>query len=319
MKYLYQDLSDSQFETLILFLCQSLLGISVQCFSSGRDGGRDAKFIGTAQMYPSTTAPWTGTVVIQAKHTNGNNRSFSESDFFSIEGKNTIIAKEIPRIKSLIEKNELHHYMLFSNRRLSAIAEIAIRNHISEKCGLPQGSIFLCGTEMLEIFLKKFPEVATLANLDPIDSPLTVSADDLSRVIEALAHQKINLKYIVDDFPTERVSYEDKNRLNNMTKEYANAILKKYLKDTAQIRMFLTMPENKDLLRMYESIVDEFDLKIIAKRKDYQTFDNLMEYLADLLFSRDPVLCHHKSLVRLMLFYMYWNCDIGEVDCAKAD
>jgi len=66
---------------------------------------------------------------------------------------------------------------------------------------------------------------------------------------------------------------------------------------------------------MYESVVDEFELKIIAKRKDYQTFDDVMEYLVDLLFKRDPILRQHshKRLTRAMLFYMYWNCDVGEV------
>ena len=33
----------------------------------------------------------------------------------------------------------------------------------------------------------------------------------------------------------------------------------------------------------------------------------------DLLFNRDPVLRQHahKRLTRAVLFYMYWNCDIG--------
>ncbi len=40
-----------------------------------------------------------------------------------------------------------------------------------------------------------------------------------------------------------------------------------------------------------------------------------MEYLIDLLFARDPILRkrEHKRLTRAVLFYMYWNCDIGEV------
>ena len=33
MKFAYEDLSDDQFESLIVFLCQRLLGISVQGFA----------------------------------------------------------------------------------------------------------------------------------------------------------------------------------------------------------------------------------------------------------------------------------------------
>lgn len=316
MKFAYEDLSDDQFEELILLLCQRLLGVSVQGFSKGPDGGRDAKFVGMAERHPSTAAPWIGTTIIQAKHTNGHNRNFSESDFFSLNAVNTVVGKEIPRIKKLREAKQLDHYMLFANRRLAGNAETEIRDYIASQCDIPVSSIYLCGLEQLEIWLKRFPEVAKEADLDYVDSPLIVSPDDLAEVVQALARQKDVLVAVLDDPPTMRVTYEQKNLLNNMSVEYAKAQRRKYLKETVQIRAFLAAPENFELLRMYESVVDEFQLKIIAKRKDYQTFDEVMEYLVDLLYNRDPILRQHvhKRLTRVLLFYMYWNCDIGEVD-----
>lgn len=321
MKYAYEDLSDDQFERLIVLLCQRLLGISVQGFAKGPDGGRDAKFVGTAELHPSKVAPWTGTTIIQAKHTNGYNRNFSESDFFSTTTANTVLSKEIPRIKKLREANQLDHYMLFANRRLAGNAESEIHEHIAAQCGIPASSIYLCGLEQLEVWLKRFPDVAKEADLDPVDSPLIVSPDDLAEVVQTLARQKDCVLALLDDPPTPRVTYEQKNILNNMSIEYAKAQRRKYLKETAQIRTFLAAPENIKLLRLYESVADEFQLKIIAKRKDYQTFDEVMEYLVGLLFNRDPVLRQHghKRLTRAVLFYMYWNCDIGEVGDAPAD
>lgn len=320
-KFAYEDLSDGQFESLIILLCQRLLGISVQGFAEGPDGGRDAKFNGTAELYPSKASPWIGITIIQAKHTNGFNRNFSESDFFSTSTKNTILSEEIPRIKKLREAKHLDHYMLFSNRRLSGNAETKISEYIATQCSIPVSSICLCGIEQIEIWLKNFPEVARGANLDPVDSPLIVSPDDLAEIVQALARQKEGLVKLIDAPPTVRVSYEQKNALNNMSAQYAREQRHRYLKETAQIRTFLAAPENLELLRMYESVVEEFQLKIITKRKDYQTFDEVMEYLIDLLFSRDPVLRQrgHKSLTRMVLFYMYWNCDIGEVNDAEAD
>jgi hypothetical protein len=321
MKFAYEDLSDDQFEKLIVFLCQRLLGISVQGFAKGPDGGRDAKFVGTAELHPSAAAPWVGTTIVQAKHTNGYNRNFSESDFFSTSASNTVLGKEIPRIKKLREAKQLDHYMLFANRRLAGNAESEIREYLAKQCGIPAASIYLCGLEQLEVLLKAFPDAAVKANLDPIDSPLIVSPDDLAEVVQALARQKDGISALLDDPPTARVTYEQKNLLNNMSAEYAKAQRRKYLKETAQIRAFLAAPENLELLHMYESVVDEFQLKIVAKRKDYQTFDDVMEYLVDLLFNRDPVLRQHahKRLTRAMLFYMYWNCDIGEVDDAATN
>lgn len=321
MKFAYEDLSDDQFEVLIVLLCQRLLGIAVQGFAKGPDGGRDAKFVGTAELHPSKAAPWVGTVIVQAKHTNGYNRSFSELDFYSKSSSNTVVGKEVPRIKKLREAKQLDHYMLFANRRLTGNSETEIRDHIAAECGVPASSIYLCGLEQLELWLKRFPEVAQEANLDAVDSPLIVSPDDLAEVVQALARQKDGLTALLDDPPTVRVTYEEKNALNNMTAAYAKEQRRKYLKETAQIRTFLAAPENIELLRMYESVVDEFQLKILAKRKDYQTFDEVMEYLVDLLFSRDPVLRQHahKRLTRAILFYMYWNCDIGEVGDAAAN
>jgi hypothetical protein len=321
MKYAYEDLSDAQFEDLILFLCQRLLGISVQGFAEGPDGGRDAKFVGTAELHPSKAAPWVGTTIIQAKHTNGYNRNFSESDFFSASSTNTVIGKEIPRIRKLRANKQLEHYMLFSNRRLAGNAESGIRAHIATECGIPEVSIYLCGLEQLEIWLKTFPEVPRLANLDPVDSPLIVSSDDLAEIVQALARQKKSVSAVLDHPPTPRVTYEQKNALNSMTVEYAKELRKRYLKETRQIYTFLSAPENIELARMYTSVVDEFQFKIVANRKDFQNFDKVMEYLVDLLFDRDPVLRQraHKRLTRAVLFYMYWNCDIGEVGDVKTD
>lgn len=319
MKYAYEDLSEAQFEELVVLLCRQLLGMGVQGFAKGVDGGRDAKFVGVAQLLPSTAAPWSGTVIVQAKHTNGYNRSFSEGDFFNPKSANTVVGKEVPRIKKLCDGKQLDHYMLFANRRLTGNAESDIRAHIAKACDLPEQSIMLCGLELLESWLKEFPDVPTKANLDPVDSPLIVSPDELSEVVQAVARHMDEAVKTFDAPPTPRTPYETKNAANGMTAEYAKALRKRYLKETAQVKVFLAAPENEELLRMYESVVDEFQLKIISKRREYQSFDEVMEYLLDLLFKRDPLLSANKRLTRVMLFYMYWNCDIGAGEDAAAN
>ncbi|KQY73400.1 MULTISPECIES: ABC-three component system protein [unclassified Brevundimonas] len=320
MKFAYEDLSEDQFERLIVLLCQRLLGVSVKGFAKGPDGGRDAKFVGTAELHPSKAAPWVGTTVVQAKHTNGYNRHFGEADFYSPTAKDTVIGKEVPRIIKLREAKQLDHYMLFANRRLAGNADQNITKYIAETCGLPEGSIYLCGVEQLELYLKQFPEVAALADLDPVDSPLIVSPDELAIVVEAIASHDADLSAVLDAPPSERTSYEEKNDLNNMTADYAAALRRRYLKDTAQIRAFLAAPENLEILKSYEATAEEFQMKIISKRKAFQNFDAVMEYLLDLLFQRDPILRQrqHKRLTRAVLFYMYWNCDIGEVANVEA-
>ena len=158
-----------------------------------------------------------------------------------------------------------------------------------------------------------------IGHLDLVDSPLIVSPDELAEIVYAFAEHTATITDALDMPPTDRVSYDAKNAVNNMTKEYAVAQRKYYLKETAQIQKFLAAPENSDVLHQYDTVVEEFQLKIIAKRKNYQSFDEVMNYLLDLLFDRDPILRKHKRLTRALLFYMYWHCDIGASVAATAN
>ena len=88
---------------------------------------------------------------------------------------------------------------------------------------------------------------------------------------------------------------------------------------TPQIEEFLANPENSSIQHLYESTTDEFQANIIAKRKDYQGFDEIFNYLFRVLFARDEILGANKSLTRAVVFFMYWNCDIGKTDEVGAD
>jgi hypothetical protein len=122
MKFVYCDLYETQFENLAFAICKQLLGAGVKKFAKGPDGGRDAKFNGKAELYPSKTAPLKGQVIIQAKHTDDPISKFSDTSFSS-DAKSSVLSLEIIRIKTLQENGELDHYFLFSNRKLGAEAE----------------------------------------------------------------------------------------------------------------------------------------------------------------------------------------------------
>lgn len=312
MRYAYEDLDPHQFEDLAVALCQFLLGAGVQGFAIGRDGGRDAKFVGTADLLPSSGNPWRGTVIVQAKHTNGLNKSFTDSDFFSETSDTTTIGEELPRITKLREAGSLDHYLLFANRRLTGNGETLLRTHLMTRTGLPAESVLLCGVEGLEVWLKRFPQAASIACIDALDSPLIVSSDQLAELVETLSTSLGPAAARLDEVPGGRISYDEKNHINAMSPEYARLLRRNYLKETGQIRDFLADPINERMLELYLSIVDEFQLKVVAKRKDYQSFDDVMNYLFDLLFARDPLLRAHKLWTRAMVFYMYWNCDLGD-------
>ena len=63
--YQYHDMNEIDFETLAVEICKEILGQATQGFANGPDGGRDGKFVGNANEYPSRSKPWKGTTIIQ--------------------------------------------------------------------------------------------------------------------------------------------------------------------------------------------------------------------------------------------------------------
>ena len=310
MKYAYENLGEDQFENLVVCICKEIFGLGAQGFAKGPDGGRDAKFIGTAQFFPSTSGPWQGTTIIQAKHVNAYNKSFSDPDFFG--NQKSVLGDELPKIKALRENGELDNSIFFSNRKLTATTESRLRNVIASECGLPQESIALQDVFAIEAILKKFPTIVDAAGIDPVDCPLGVSPDELAEVIDAFSAHSTTLKDVVVALPTVRVSLVDKNELNAMSKKYSAELSRRHLKDVGNVKAFLELPENDFIREKFQAAVNDFQLEIIAKRKDYQTFDNVLQALKAVLIGRDELLRRNKRLTELLLFYMYWNCDIGK-------
>jgi hypothetical protein len=314
LKYQYHDLHSPQFEDLVIGICEELLGIGVQGFTDGTDGGRDARFEGIAQVFPSTQKPWSGITIIQAKHTNGINSSFSESDFFGNDSAQ--IDKEIVKVKKLHDNNELDNYMLFANRKLSANKNEEIRKKIANETGLSTENIHLFGTDDLERYLKKFSSVIQSANLNVLDEPLKITPEELAEIIEIFA--KDNTTYpSTDELDSikeiKRKEFAEKNISNKLSDEYAKIIKNHMFKDGHydKITNFLNHPSNEELKRLYEETVEEFKIKIVTHRDSYESFEKILDYMYDRLISRDPDLRKNKRITRVFLHYMYYFCDIG--------
>lgn len=314
--YSYQNLNPTQFEQLVILICQNLFGMGVQGFSEGRDGGRDAKFHGTAESFPSTSSPWQGVTIIQAKHAAGYNTSFSESTFFKQGNKSCLIAKELPRVKNLFDSKKLDNYILFSNRKLTGGAEDNICQHIHENVGISLEKIKLIGIDNIETYLIQYPDIPSKINLRIGDMPININPNDLAELIEHMAKILPIITQDLEDAPVKRTSYERKNVLNNMSPSFATLLRKNFLKETENIDRYLSHSANYYFKEIYLNIVDDFQRKIIAKRDQFDRFDDVYNYLVQLILDRSPFIrqAENQKLMKAMLFYMYWNCDLGESD-----
>lgn len=300
MKYPLENLTDTEFENLVALICSEIFGTGTVIFTDGKDEGRDAEFNGITNNFPSKSKPWSGKIIIQAKHTQRNNASCSESDFQSI-----LKTSVIPAIQKLKEKNKIDFYLLFTNRKLSGVQHPKIEDIFDGKTEIENRVI---GLETIELWLKQYPAIAKTLNLNKLLLPLSFDENDLKEIINSFS--KINKKKgNLPEIPERDI--EKKNQLNNLSKEYFNNAIKKNLIYLDQIREFLMDPINTEYLNKYENTIDDINEEIIVHRDDFDKFDMIFSYLYKFIIENNPELNNNRNLVRLFLHYMYYNCDIG--------
>ncbi|MCS5597943.1 MAG: restriction endonuclease [Alphaproteobacteria bacterium] len=311
MKFDYHDLYDHQFEEVVVTLCRKLLGQGAKSFAKGPDGGRDSRFSGIAEQFPSKASPLNGNIVIQAKHTDDPIAKFSDKSFSS-DAKTSVVSMEIEKLKRLVNRGQANHYMLFSNRKLTPDSEEVIVERIVRESGVESAHVI--GVEDMDCYIRDFPEVRDSHVINPVDSPLRASSDDIARVVVAINRHKNKIGDGVREkcTPSQRTKFERKNEINGLSEDYAEVIIKRYLPDFYLVKDFLENPVNEDVYDKYQDAVDEFNIKIAEHRKDYHSFDSLLNYLHDNLLKVDRELSTNKRLFKLVLYYMYWSCDLGK-------
>ena len=303
MKYPLENLpSDKEFEDLVALICERILGMGTNIFSVGKDGGKDGKFYGKANKFPSETNPWEGKIIIQAKHTHRPNASCSDSDF------QTILKNEvIPSIKKLTDNKEIDYYLLFTNRKLSGIQDKKIEDLLDAENFVENRVI---GSERIDLWLKEYPEIAKILKLNRLLLPLEFDETDLKDIVEAFSELDIK-KGDLPDIPEDR-NIDRKNEINKLSKAYFDDVIKKNMPYFEQIQQFLSNPINKELLQKYENTIDDINEEITIHREEYDKFEMILNYLFKLVLGRFPELNDRRSLVRVFIHYMYYNCDIGK-------
>lgn len=303
MKYPLHNLNEDDFENLINLLCREVLGTGVISFSKGSDGGKDGKFNGTANNYPDKQHPWTGKFIIQTKHTSKENASCSDSEF------KRIVHKEIPKVVKLKEKGEVDYYLLFTNRKRSG-------NNTTEEEIKAETTVEtrLIAEEQIQDYLQQYPNVASATKLNRLLMPLEFDEEDIKEVVLAIRNA---IKSSSSDASSEedfiKIDLERKNEINNLSNEYFNGSIKPNFENFGSIESFLKDPINAEIREVYDDIIDELRAQISINRKDYTSFQEIIEdiYKKVTHVYKDE-LKRNKKLVRMLLHYMYCGCDIGK-------
>lgn len=304
MRYPLHYQNEDDFENLVTLICKKILGEGVIPFAKGRDGGKDGRFTGTANSFPSESVPWSGKIIIQAKHTTKIQASCSDSDF------NTIIGEEIKKIKDLKSKGEIDYYLLFTNRKLTGGADSKIVERIKKETGIENNII---AEEKIQHYLIQFSDVVKMAGLNKLLMPLEFDETDIREVVLAIkkALKSKDTSSPIADFSKPELS--KKNQLNNLSDDYFSGLIQPEFADFSRIDVFLSDPINEEVKEWYEDAISDLNAKITIHRGKYDGFEEIIDDVYDKVISQSgSSLKGNKRLVRTLLHYMYCKCDIGK-------
>jgi hypothetical protein len=302
-KYPLYYLNDDEFENLSIMICNKILGSAAMPFAKGKDGGKDGRFIGKANCFPSQANPWDGKIVIQAKHTTKENASCSDTDFQSI------IKKEISKIQQLKENKELDYYLLFTNRKLTGVKDSDVQKLFNDN----NITYEIIANEKIQQYLQEYPDIVRAAKLNDLLKPLEFDESDLKQIIMAIANVIKNKNNITSSIDFTKIDLEKKNELNNLSKSYFDDVMKKDFDYFNQIETFLSSPINENIKDLYEDTISELNAKITLRRYKFVEFGNMLDEFYNFVILNDAnILIGKKRLVRTLLNYMYCRCDIGK-------
>lgn len=302
------DLSEAEFESLVVAICREILGVSVSSFARGPDGGKDAYFEGTASCFPSGDTA-SGKFVIQAKHSQSAVASCSESSF-----KKTLLDKELPKVKRLHEKGQLTHYLLFTNRKKPAGADEHFANRVNAETGV--ANAWLRGLEDIERDLFAYPQIVRNAGLDRIRVPLDFAPEDYRDIIDGLYKHREAIESGFDsehdfkDYP----GFEGKNAINSLGADYSAHIRDDSMPHFDDIECFLKNPRNESLKGKYHVVANELKGQLIIHADQFESFEYALETIPQLIQERSPELqsFEKRRLLKIIIHYMYVNCEIGK-------
>ncbi|HLP46864.1 MAG TPA: ABC-three component system protein [Candidatus Kapabacteria bacterium] len=249
------DLHWQELEKLAILICERVLGIGTINFSAGVDGGRDGKFTGKAENFPSKTSPWEGRFIIQVKHTQNPIAKCSDPDF------KKIIEDEVTnRLKALVDNKELDYYLIFTNRKMSGNAEARITDFINTNLDIENRVI---GEERIQLWLQKYPDIVKILNLNNLFLRLEFYEKDLRDIIIEFSKMKSQLVERIEEKQTD-IKWLDKvrkNELNNLNKDYFDYMKKNSLAYFHKIEAFLKDPANLRYKDYYENTISDLQGK----------------------------------------------------------
>jgi hypothetical protein len=289
-----------------------LFGPGLTVFKPGKDGGRDARFVGTPSKWPSDKDQEYGMYVLQSKHTGKEGASCSDAEFLSV------MKGEKKKIRALVAAKDVSHYVVFTNRAKSAADDLAFRDDFKRIKALSRA--WLVGKEHLHLLLNDHLDIWDRYE-EEVKNPVRFNRDDLIKVIHSFSEfvEKGKARSVSDSLLHLRL--EQKNRLNNISPEYFADLQRHSLPIFDKIRSFLENPRNETYLELYLDTADDLRgrLRRMLSEGVVPSLEEGFDKVRQEFVGAGGELKRKRRFVRVFLDYMYSTCDLGQnVETAQA-
>lgn len=169
-RYNLHRLGWAAFEDLCMQVMRVVLGETCTRFTAGRDGGRDGWFEGQAIGELKDQNGLNGRFVVQCKHTS------SADDLLDISH----VKSELQKLARLAKEAAVH-YVLMTNRRVTAQTESLIRTEVEQYCN--GGKCIVLGETWIEDTVDAHPRLLRLV-------PRLYGIGDLSQILSFTLQQQ---------------------------------------------------------------------------------------------------------------------------------
>jgi hypothetical protein len=145
------------------------------------------------------------------------------------------------------------------------------------------------------------------------DGPVRFEWADLRKVITTF-HDAIHERDVegASQFDFTEVDIQKKNELNRVSENYFEMMRDRHEPFFGRIDSFLSQPVNHEVKQLYHEVVDELRTKMAVEEKQFEGLEHMLLAFADAAVSSYPDrLNGHQSTLRVLLSFMYFNCDIG--------
>lgn len=141
-----------------------------------------------------------------------------------------------------------------------------------------------------------------------------ITPQDIARILNEFSIQQPTLinNISISIKKLDRTKVIEKNIINNLSKEYFNYIQQESLPFFDQINEFLEQFSNRNLKKIYFNITNDLQKIILLKRNEFQNFDEVFSAIEDNCKNTIPSLADDRRILRILLHFMYFQCDLGQ-------